>query len=151
MKRENRGFSLIELIIAMALVAIVAAIAVPQLQRYSTNADLKTAAREMSGDFSAAKQMAVANNLDYRIAIDVAGNSYTLLRADTAAVVWTKSPASYGPGASIDSTTFGGAAINFQRRGTASNGRIILRNARGSTATITTNITGRTYVQYAMQ
>ena len=51
MRRECRGFSLIELLIAMALVAIVATIAVPQFQRYSTNTDLKTAAREVLGDF----------------------------------------------------------------------------------------------------
>ena len=152
MKRECRGFSLIELLIAMALVAIVATIAVPQFQRYSTNTDLKTAAREMSGDFSAAKQMAIANNLDYRIAINVAGNSYTLSRTDTAAVVWTKSLASFGGGASIDSTTFGGAAINFQKRGTASSGRIVLRKRKrfnGHTSHV--NITGRTYVQTTMQ
>lgn len=151
MTRENRGFSLIELLIAIALVAIVAAIAVPQFQRYANNADLKTAAREISGDFSAVKQMAVANNVRYEIAIDVAGNSYTLSRTDPSAVVWTKSPASFGSGVSFVSTTFGGAKATFQKRGTVTNGTIILRNIRGSTATITTNITGRTYVEFAMQ
>jgi type IV fimbrial biogenesis protein FimT len=153
MKRAQAagGFSLIELIITMALVAIVSAIAVPQLRQYSDNADLKTAAREASGDFSATKQMAVANNLDYRIAINAAGNSYTLSRTDTSAEVWTKSPESFGSGVSIDSTTFSGAAVNFQKRGTVSAGRLTLANRRGSTAVITTNITGRTYVTFTMQ
>jgi len=150
MRRECRGFSLIELLVATALVAIVATIAVPQFQRYANNTDLKNAAREMSGDFSAAKQMAIANNLDYRIAIDVGGNSYTLTRTDTAAVIWTKSLASFG-GARMTSTTFSGAAINFQKRGTASNGRIVLQNARGSWSHVHVNITGRTYVHDDMQ
>ncbi len=151
MRRECRGFSLIELLVATALVAIVATIAVPQFQRYSHNVNLKNAAREMSGDFSAAKQMAIANNLDYRIAIDVGGNSYTLTRTDTSAVIWTKSLASFGGGARITSTTFSGAAINFQKRGTASNGRIVLQNVRGSWAHVHVNITGRTYVHDDMQ
>jgi prepilin-type N-terminal cleavage/methylation domain-containing protein len=151
MKREYRGFSLIELLIALALVAIVATIAVPQFQRYSDNVNLKNAAREMSGDFSTAKQMAIENNRDYRIAIDVAGNSYTLTRTDTAAVEWTKSLASFGGGARITGTTFSGAAITFQKRGTASNGRVVLQNVRGSWAHVHVNITGRTYVHDDMQ
>ena len=142
---------MVELIIAIALVAIVTTIAVPQFQRYSTNADLKTAAREMSGDFSAAKQMAVANNLDYRIAINVSGNSYTLSRTDTSAEVWTKSAESFGRGVSIASTTFSGSAVTFQKRGTVSAGRLTLANRLGSTAVVTTTITGRTYVQFTMQ
>ena len=151
MRRGCRGFSLIELLVATALVVIVGTIAVPQFQRYSNNTDLKNAARQMSGDCSAAKQMAIANNLDYRIAINVGGNSYTLSRTDTAAVIWTKSLASFGGGVRITSTNFSGAAINFQKRGTASSGRIVLENARGSWAHVHVNITGRTYVHDDMQ
>jgi len=150
MKGVCRGFSLIELLIAMSLVAIMAAIAVPQFQRYAANTDLKTAAREMAGDFAAVKQMAVADNVKYEIAINVTGNGYTLSRTDPSAVVWTKSPASFGSGVSIQSTTYSGA-VTFQKRGTVTNGTVILRNTRGSTATITTNITGRTNVQFIMQ
>jgi prepilin-type N-terminal cleavage/methylation domain-containing protein len=157
MKRACRGFSLIELLIAMALVAIVAAIAVPQFQRYSTNTDLKTAAREVMGDFFNARQMAVENTaIIYRITFTVAGNSYVLSRSTPPAAwenVWPnpKSLASFGSGISLYNVNFsGGAVVNFQKRGTVSAGTLILRNRLGSMAVITVNITGRTYVQYSM-
>ncbi len=152
MKGKCPGFSLIELLIVIALIAIVSAIAVPQFQRYAANTDLKNAVREMTGDFSTAKQLAVANNLNYRIAIDVSGNSYTLSRTDTAAVLWTKSLVSFGRGTTIYNTTIPGAAVNFQSRGTVQAGGVVtLRNRLGSTAVITVNLTGRSYVQYTMQ
>ncbi len=158
--RNAEGFSLIELIIAVALVAIVSAVAVPQFQRYSANADLKTAAREVAGDFFNTRQQAVEGkvgaNPEYRLTFSVSGNSYALQSRETGAATWitawTKSLTSFGAGVSIQSLTFTGSAVNFQKRGTISSwGSIILRNGRGSTATITVNATGRTYVQFAMQ
>jgi prepilin-type N-terminal cleavage/methylation domain-containing protein len=150
--RVARGFSLIELIIAVALVAIVSAIAVPQFRQYSDNANLKTAAREVMGDFSNVKQRAVEENLNaYQITFNVTGNSYALSRSDTGVTEWTKLMASFGSGIRLYATTFGSGTVNFQRRGTVSNGTLTLLNGRGSTATITVNITGRTYAQFAIQ
>ena len=160
-RRTAGGFSLVELLVAMALVAIVAAIAVPQFQRYATNADLKTAAREVASDFFNTRQQTlegrVGENLNYRLTFNVGGNSYALQTKETAAATWntawTKSLAAFGGGISIHSINFGGGSVvSFQKRGTLSSwGNVILRNSRDSRATVTVNSTGRTYVTFAMQ
>jgi len=146
------GFSLIELMIVIALISIVSAIAVPMWQRYAANTNLKTAAREVMADLSNAKQQAVEENLDvYRLTFNVAGNNYALSRTDTGVTLWTKSLASFGNGINIVNVSFSGGVVSFHKRGTVSMGNVILRNGLGLTATITVNITGRTYVQFAMQ
>lgn len=164
-RRTAGGFSLVELLVAMALVAIVAAIAVPQFQRYATNADLKTAAREVASDFFNTRQQAlkgelapgeVKKDLEYRLTFNVGGNSYALETRETTAAPWntewTKSLASFGGGITIHSINFsGGSIVNFQKRGTVSAGNLILKNRLGSKAEITVNMAGRTYVQFTMQ
>ncbi|MBN2439247.1 MAG: type II secretion system protein [Deltaproteobacteria bacterium] len=147
------GFSLIELMIVIALIAIVTTFAVPTWQKYRANTDLKSAAREVMADISDAKQRAVTENLDvYRMTFNTGGNSYALSRTDgVTAGTWTKSLASYGTGIVINSVNFGGTVVSFNNRGTVTNGNLVLRNGLGSTATITVNITGRTYVEFAMQ
>jgi len=154
MKRTcvSTGFSLIELMVVIALISIMMAVAVPTWQKYRANTDLKTAAREVMADLSNAKQQAVEENLDvYRLTFNVTGNYYALTRTDTGVTLWTKSLASFGSGIVIDSVNFGGSIISLQKRGTVTNGNLVLRNRLGSTAKITVNITGRTYVEYTMQ
>lgn len=150
---QARGFSLIELIIVIAILGIVATISVPQYQRYRDNANLKTAAREVAADIFATRQNAVSESFDsYRLTFNAGSNSYSLSRTDTGEVIWTKTLASFGNGLAFGSVNFsGGSVVSFQRRGTVSMGSLTITNAIGSTATITVNITGRTYVQFAMQ
>jgi prepilin-type N-terminal cleavage/methylation domain-containing protein len=147
---QARGFSLIELLIVIALIAIMAAFAVPTWQRYSANAALKAAAVEMKTDLFNAKQQALEENVDvYRMTFSPALGNYALSRTDTGVTLWTRS---LGPGISIQSADFsGGTVVSFQRRGTMSSGSVVLRNGLTSTATITVNITGRAYVEYVLR
>jgi prepilin-type N-terminal cleavage/methylation domain-containing protein len=155
--KKIKGFSLLEMMIVMAIIAIVASMASLIWQHYVNNANLRTAARELATDMAQTKQKSVGEMVHYHITITIGtpGN-YTIEKwnaADTAKIsdVATKSPTDFGAGLSISSTTYPSNIINFQPRGTISAGKVVLQNSIGSNATIESNITGRTYVTFAMQ
>lgn len=147
-----KGYTLVELCIVLALLAIMSTLAIPAWKNYSSNINLKTAAREVMSDLLNARQRAIEENINtYRLTFNVANNNYTLSRTDTGITYWTKPLTSYGNGISIQSVNFNnGSTVSFQRRGTVTNGNLVLTNLTGSTATITVQITARTYVQYNM-
>lgn len=152
----SKGFTLVELMIVIALITIIASLAVPAWQHYIINTSLRTASKEMMADIMNTKQRTIAEKkpASYSITFNTGDNSYSLSRTDAGGTVtlWTKSPASFGAGIIIQNVDFsGGSVINFQRRGTVTFGTITLKNQVESTATITTQITGRVYAQYNMQ
>lgn len=156
--RTETGFTLIELMIVVGLIGILSTVAVYSWQGYRNNNNLRTAARDIATDISNLKLRAVSEGVNYRITFSTASNNYLIERGTSAGApyttVQTKSPTAFGTGSglSIYSANFaGGPQVLFYTRGTISPGTVILRNSKGSQATITTNITGRTYVQFTMQ
>ncbi|NPU86057.1 MAG: type II transport protein [Syntrophaceae bacterium] len=145
---NTRGFSLSELLIIIAIIGILAVIAGYSWQRYVTNANLRSAAREIASDFSMAREKALKENQNFTITFDVTANQYTISPGAT-----VKKPTFFGSDISLTGANFGigGTTITFLPRGTASAGNVTLTNSRGSTATIVVNITGKNYVQFATQ
>ncbi|MEN6375791.1 MAG: GspH/FimT family pseudopilin [Smithella sp.] len=161
--KSNKGFSLVEMIIVMAIIGIVLAIASPSFYKYRQNTNLKEAARDLAGDISFWRQTSIAENVRYRIVFDQPSNNYTIRRespanSGTYVDVSTKSPASVNSaiiimgGASAPSFTSGVAYITIQPRGTMSAGTVWLQHTnRLSTSTITTNLMGKVNVTYDLK
>ena len=164
--RKSEGFSLIEMMIVIAILGIVLAIATPNFMAYRQNTNLKEATRELSSDIQYWKQKAVSENRRYQILLDEVANRYSILKehpagsgnyvqlsvADPTLQDITKSPADISTGIIILNQTFLDNAIIIQPRGTLSMGTINLKhNIRESTAQIVTNVTGRVKVDYVLK
>ena len=149
-KGGTRGLTVTELIITLALIAIVGAIAMPSFNRMTINGNLRSAAREIQGRIAYLKGRALSDNTKYTFTFDVANNRYR--SSDMKADEW-KYASSFGPSIRITSVAFGGGStVAFETRGTlALGGNIVLANSRGSTATLTCNLSGRTYLQFQMK
>jgi len=163
---SQMGFSLVEMIIALTIFAILSTIALPFFGGFLDNRELKSAARSIAGDIFETKQRAITSSNFFRMDFDVAQNKYTVTQCnannDDASCVlqMSKSPSAFGNDIQITNATFSGAVptrITFQPRGTvdagagASNAGVVLTNGRASSATVSVNLTGRTYVTWILQ
>jgi type IV fimbrial biogenesis protein FimT len=156
--RTKRGYTLVEVMIVVVLIGILSTLAVFAWQGYRDNINLRTAARDVATDMTATRQRAVSEGVQYRITFSTAANNYIIERGTSAGAPYTtlqtKTPTTHGTGSglSINSANFSGAQqVLFFTRGTLSSGTVILRNSKGSQATITVNFAGKTHVQFAMQ
>ncbi|MGD0624347.1 MAG: prepilin-type N-terminal cleavage/methylation domain-containing protein [Thermodesulfobacteriota bacterium] len=145
-RSAQKGFTLVESSIVVGILTIVAAIAIPEFRKMAVNGNLKAAARDLIADFSSLRRRAMSENTKFSVKFDVAQNNYMIQGAGTNRI---KTPAHFGNDIMISNADFGGVStIKFHTRGTTSLGTVILTNIRSSTATITTNITGRTHVHF---
>ena len=149
-----RGYTLMELLITMVLIAIVGLISVPSFQRIAINNNLKTAVRDMASDFALYKERAIAESRMYRIVLNTGAGTYDIQQCWATGSVCggydppfqVKDLTQYASDISFDSATQ--TVYTFQTRGTVTNGTIRLKNGRNSTGEIKINITGRANVQF---
>jgi prepilin-type N-terminal cleavage/methylation domain-containing protein len=149
---QQKGFSLIELIVVMGIMGILATFAVPAFQNYIRNQNLKTAARGITSDFFATREKALTENVRYRITFDQAGNSYTIARGTAAGAPYvdqqTKLMTSYASYIKVDADQ----VVYFQTRGTVTACNFTISNTNnGSVANIIVNFPSRTYATFTLQ
>ena len=73
---RKRGFTLIELMIVVAMIAVIAAIALPRIDPFLPERRLRSAARLLSGAITLAYGEAIAKNKTYRLYMDTSTDQY---------------------------------------------------------------------------
>jgi len=74
--KNRSGFTLMELMISIAIVAILSVVAVPNIVRWRTNAQLSQGARQIYSDLQGARKEALKNNSMACVSFDAANHNY---------------------------------------------------------------------------
>ena len=141
----QRGFSLSELLVAMAIIAIMALATIPFLLTYLPSATLTWTTREMQSAITRAKMLAVTTRQS--ICFNIVPGGYQFLIVNCSGTAWK------GPGTDSGGTfrvrdnvtvTNAGTSPIFTQFGTASQtGTITVTTPGGPSRTVTVSATGR--------
>lgn len=148
MKLTNKkGVTLIELVIVFVIIAIGAALLVPNIGAWLPHYRLRTATRDIASMMRVAQMKAVSNNLQYRVNLntaDVGVNRY-ILQYNTGGIWVNEGNMQNLPsGIIISNNGLPGDRAEFNPNSTSSSGSVTLQNPKGNQKTITlTNSTGR--------
>lgn len=152
--QKNAGFTIFELMIVIAIIAIVAAVAIPNLFGSRSDANLRGTVENLRGDLNSAKMMAVRENAF--VVINFSSGSYDVFvdnGAGANAENWTRDAderrlvsRSLPTGVSINlvATDFDSDRTRFNRRGLPENlGTVVVEAADGTQQQIQLNRLGR--------
>jgi len=152
----TKGFSLVEVMIVIAIMLITASITTFSYNRYVNNTNLRNAARQLVSDIANMKEQAISTmSSTYTIVFNQTLNTYTMNGSSPV----IKSLDSFGSGIKFNTLPLGGSTytLHFLARGTLTlsltntSETVVMTNNRGSTANIFYTITGKTYVTFNMR
>jgi prepilin-type N-terminal cleavage/methylation domain-containing protein len=138
MKSNKRGVTLIELVVVFAIIAIGAALVIPNVGAWLPNYRLRTATRDIVSIMRVAQMRAVSNNLSYRVSFDTGARTYILQYDSTGGGSWTDD----GKAATLPNGTRMDPAptnnpITFSPNSSSSGGTVTVKNTKNSERRIT--------------
>ena len=142
-RRSDLGFSLVELAMVLALVAIVAGFSIPQVQGYLANYRLSSSANTVAAELSAGRALAISRSWNYEVSVDTTNHTVQIIDPDDSSNN-PRNQTSLETGITISAAP--SPQIRFYSRGQARGGTITLRNANGNTISVTVTLSGKVQV-----
>lgn len=143
------GFTVLELLVAVTIVAILGAVAVPGGRRMLAGWQLNAAARQVVMDLKLARGRAIAESTTRRLRFAPPGDAYQHERQRPSGGYTSVGPATRLPdGIVVTECTAAGSGVGFRPRGQAATfGTIRLQNTHGDERRVVVDIAGRMRVQ----
>jgi prepilin-type N-terminal cleavage/methylation domain-containing protein len=138
-KKALAGFTIMELIITLAVLATLLGIAYPIIAQISTGYRLRAAARELATDLQFARLLAVKENRNFQVVCGT--NSYQIIRVSDGFVAKARDFSADYPDVSLS-----GSTVTFNSRGNAGSQSLTISNMAAS-KNITVGSTGRVKLQ----
>lgn len=145
-RNQAGGFTLVELMVAVALIGILAGIAVPNILANLPTFRLHSAARQIMTDINYARGRAASLNREYRIRFDVSTDTYDVEKGDkvTGSNTWDlEKTVNHLAEDAIHVKSVTRNPVYARPTGTMTNTTITLENSNGQWLEITASIVGR--------
>jgi type IV fimbrial biogenesis protein FimT len=150
-KINQKGITIIELVVVMVIIAIGAVLLVPNIGTWLPNYRLRSATRDVASTLRTAQMKAVSTNIPYGVAFD--SNAWQLYRS-SGGLIPEGSPLNLPSGVQFNNNTFpvngtlGKPFAQFNPNSTSSPGGVSLQNIKGTQKRITlTTATGRVRIE----
>ncbi len=139
--RSVNGFSLIELLLVVALVAIIASVTLPALNGTMSAYRLRASADIIASELDAARVMAISRGAVYEVHFN--GNQVSVIDPQEST---DEKKAVRRPKTLEEGVTVSGPVITFRPRGSAGGGTIDVTNEKGIKASVTVAVSGKIQV-----
>jgi Tfp pilus assembly protein FimT len=143
MNKNIKGFSLLEMLIVVALFMAAVAMAVPQIRTSLAGDRLVTSVDQMAAELNMARTLAVSRNATYEFQLDTAARTYQIVDPQDPGNP-PRAVKQLGLGVVIAASP--PTAIRFFARGHSSGGAIMLASESGTTCQVTVQPSGHVRV-----